>query len=66
MNSLRQKSNLQGREKVLCSFQRHGSEIESLPEDAIDTSEICELGDNFWENVNRIVPEITSKLNLGY
>ena len=33
------------------------SEIGSLPEDAIDTSEIPELDDNFWENAQRIVPE---------
>ena len=33
------------------------SEIESLSEDAIDTSEIPELDDDFWENANRIVPE---------
>lgn len=33
------------------------SEIESLPEDAIDTSEIPELDDDFWENAQRIIPE---------
>ena len=33
------------------------SEIESLPEDSIDTSEIAELDDDFWENAQRIVPE---------
>jgi uncharacterized protein (DUF4415 family) len=33
------------------------SEIESLPDDAIDTSEIPELDDEFWENARRIVPE---------
>ena len=33
------------------------SEIESLPEDTIDTSEIPELDDEFWENVRRVVPE---------
>ena len=33
------------------------SEIESLPENAIDTSEIPELDDDFWENADRIVPE---------
>lgn len=33
------------------------SEIESLPEDTIDTSEIPELDDNFWENAQRIAPE---------
>ena len=33
------------------------SEIESLPEEAIDTSEIAELDDDFWENARRIVPE---------
>ena len=32
------------------------SEIESLPEDSIDTSEIPEL-DDFWENARRIGPE---------
>ena len=31
-------------------------EIESIPEDAIDTSEIPEL-DDFWENAQQIVPE---------
>lgn len=33
------------------------SEIESLPEDSIDTSEIPELDDDFWENAKRTVPE---------
>ena len=33
------------------------SEIESIPEDAIDTSEIPELDDDFWENARRIVSE---------
>jgi uncharacterized protein (DUF4415 family) len=33
------------------------SEIESLPEDAIDTSEIPELDNDFWENAQQIVPE---------
>ena len=33
------------------------SEIESLPDDTIDTSEIPELDDDFWENAQRIVPE---------
>ena len=33
------------------------SEIESIPEDAIDTSDIPELDDDFWENVRRIGPE---------
>ena len=33
------------------------SEIKSLPEDSIDTSEIPELDDNFWGNAQRIVPE---------
>ena len=33
------------------------SEIESLPEDSIDTSEIAELDDDFWEDAQRIVPE---------
>ncbi len=33
------------------------SEIESLPEDAIDTSEIPELDDDFWENADQILPE---------
>ena len=33
------------------------SEIESIPEDAIDTSEIPELDDDFWENAQSIVPE---------
>ena len=33
------------------------SEIESLPENAIDTSEIPELDDEFWENAQWIVPE---------
>ena len=33
------------------------SEIESIPEDAIDTSEIPELDDDFWENTQRIVLE---------
>ena len=33
------------------------SEIESLSDNAIDTSEIPELGDDFWENAQQIVPE---------
>ena len=33
------------------------SEIESLPDNAIDTSEIPELDDDFWENAQRVVPE---------
>ena len=33
------------------------SEIESLPENSVDTSEIPELDDDFWENAQRIVPE---------
>ena len=33
------------------------SEIENLPEDPIDTSEIAELDDDFWENAEWIVPE---------
>lgn len=33
------------------------SEIEGIPEDAIDTSEISELDDDFWVNAQRIVPE---------
>ena len=32
-------------------------EIESLPDDTIDTSDIPELDDGFWENAQRIVPE---------
>lgn len=33
------------------------SEIENLPEDRIDTSEIPELSDDFWEHARQIVPE---------
>ena len=33
------------------------SEIENLPEDTIDTSEIPELDDDFWENARWVVPE---------
>ena len=33
------------------------SEIESLLDDTIDTSEIPELDDDFWENARQIVPE---------
>lgn len=33
------------------------SEIENLPEDAIDTSDISELDDDFWENARWVVPE---------
>ena len=42
------------------------SEIESLPEDAIDTSEIPELDDEFWENADQILPKISFKLNLRF
>ena len=45
------------REDIMQLSKRRLSEIESLPEDAIDTSEIPELDDDFWENANRIVPE---------
>ena len=33
------------------------SEIENLPDDNIDTSDIPELDDEFWENAKRVVPE---------
>ena len=33
------------------------SEIESLPDNAIDTSDIPELGDDFWENAQQMIPE---------
>ena len=33
------------------------SEIESLPDDTIDTWDIPELDDDFWENAQRVVPE---------
>ena len=33
------------------------SEIENLPDDTIDTSDIPELDDDFWENAQRTVPE---------
>ena len=33
------------------------SEIENLPDNTIDTSDIPELDDDFWENARRIVPE---------
>lgn len=33
------------------------SEIENLPDDTIDTSDIPELDDDFWENAQWIVPE---------
>ena len=33
------------------------SEIKSLPKDTIDTSEIPELDDDFWKNVQRIASE---------
>ena len=33
------------------------SEIENLPDDMIDTSDIPELDNDFWENARRIVPE---------
>ena len=33
------------------------SEIENLPDDTIDTSDIPELDDDFWENARQIVPE---------
>ena len=33
------------------------SEIKNLPDDTIDTSDIPELDDDFWENAQRIVPE---------
>ena len=33
------------------------SEIESLPDDTIDTSDIPELDDDFWENAQQIIPE---------
>ena len=33
------------------------SEIQNLPDNAIDTSDIPELDDEFWENAQQIVPE---------
>ena len=33
------------------------SEIESLPDNAIDTSDIPELDDGFWKNAQRIIRE---------
>ena len=33
------------------------SEIESLPDNAIDTSDIPELDNDFWENAQGVVPE---------
>ncbi len=33
------------------------SEIENILENAIDTSEIPELDDEFWENAQPLVPE---------
>ena len=33
------------------------SEIESLPDNAIDTSDIAELDNDFWENAQWVVPE---------
>ncbi len=33
------------------------SEIKDIPDDVIDTSDIPELDDDFWENARRIVPE---------
>ena len=33
------------------------SEIENLPDDTIDTSDIPELDDGFWKNAQRIIPE---------
>ena len=42
------------------------SEIESLPDNAIDTSDIPELGDDFWENAQQVIPEnyLQFKLNM--
>ncbi len=33
------------------------SEIENLPDNAIDTSDIPELDDEFWENAQQMIPE---------
>ena len=33
------------------------SEIENLPDNTIDTSDIPELDDDFWENAQQIIPE---------
>lgn len=54
------------REDIMKFSKTRLSEIESLPEDGIDTSEIPELDDDFWKNADRIVLKITSKLNLKY
>lgn len=32
-------------------------EIEAIPDEEIDTSEIPELSDDFWQNAQMIVPE---------
>ena len=45
------------REDIMKLSKTRLSEIENLPENAIDTSEIPELDDDFWENANRIVPK---------
>jgi uncharacterized protein (DUF4415 family) len=33
------------------------SEMESLPDNVIDTSDTPELNDDFWENAQQIIPE---------
>lgn len=45
------------REDIMKFSKTRLSEIEGLPEEAIDTSEIPELDDDFWKNANRVVPE---------
>ena len=45
------------KENIMRLSKTQLSEIEHLPEDAIDTSDIPELDEDFWENARRIVPE---------
>lgn len=39
------------------------SEIENLPDDTIDTSDIPELGNDFWETLDGLFLKITFRLN---
>ena len=45
------------KENIMRISKTRLSEIENLPDNTIDTSDIPELDNDFWENARRIVPE---------
>jgi hypothetical protein len=39
-------------------------EIQNIPDEEIDTSDIPELGDHFWENAKMVVPTSKKAVSL--